>query len=120
MSESTRPPRRADWALAQKAWPYLRPELWLYVVGMLSAPASALLVVAQPWLLRVAIDDYIRVGDLDGVQQVGLWYLGAVLLAFVLEATYTLAMSYGALRSIARLRRRGPRDGRRKPNPPKR
>ncbi|MCO4745557.1 MAG: ABC transporter ATP-binding protein [Proteobacteria bacterium] len=93
-----------DTALFKKAWKYLRPELPLYVLAMLAAPASALLVVLQPYLLRIAIDDYIQVGDVAGVQGIALGYLGAVLVAFVMEATYTLAMSYGALRSIARLR----------------
>lgn len=97
-------PRKSDIALFQKMVPYLRRDWWLFAVAMLAAPSSAMLVVLQPYLLRLAIDDYIKVGDIAGVQMIAFYFLGAVLIAFCMEATYTLAMSYGALRSIARLR----------------
>ena len=60
--------------------------------------------MAQPWLLKTIIDDHITTGDVAGVQQMALYYLGAVVLAFVAEALYTLSISYGAMRTITRLR----------------
>jgi len=103
------PPRETpraptDWTLLRKAWVFLRPDTPLYAVAFLCAPASALLVIAQPYLLGRAIDDYIIPGDLEGIHQLALIFLGAVVAAFVLEAVYTLSISYGALASIARMR----------------
>ena len=66
------------------------------------APASAVLVIAQPWLLKLAIDDHIVPGDVAGLRTVALAYLGAVLLAFVLEATYVVTLSYAAIRTSPR------------------
>jgi ATP-binding cassette subfamily B protein len=83
---------------------FLRPETPLYAVALLCAPASAVLVIVQPYLLGVAIDDYIIPGDLAGIHRLALLFLGAVVASFVLEAIYTLSISYGALTSIARMR----------------
>ncbi len=98
------PKAPTDWTLLKKAWPFLRPEALMYGIAFLCAPASALLTITQPWLLKVAIDDYITPADLDGIHRIALYFLGAVLLAFVLEAIYTVAISYAALDSITRLR----------------
>lgn len=95
----------ADWSLLRKAWPFLRPELPLYIVALICAPASALLTIVQPYLLKVAIDDYIRPGDIAGIQHIAMQFLGAVIAAFALEALYTVAISYGALSSITRMRK---------------
>ena len=89
----------ADWTLWPKAWKYMRPDLGLYALAFVCAPASALLTIAQPWLLKKAIDEHVVVHDLDGIRRIALLFLGAVIAAFVLEAVYTLAMSYGALKS---------------------
>lgn len=93
---------------SQRLWrvgPYLRRDLPLYVVALLCAPVSAALTVAQPWLLKVVIDEHIVPGDLAGLKSAALLYLGAVLFAFVAEATYTAALSYAAMRTITYLRR---------------
>ena len=95
----------ADWTLWPKAWKFVRPDWALYAVAFACAPASALLTIAQPWLLKKAIDEHVVTGDLADIRTVALAFLGAVIAAFVLEAFYTLAMSYGALKSITRLRR---------------
>jgi len=102
LPETPRSP--TDWALLRKAWVFLRPEAPRYVVALLCAPASAALVIVQPYLLKLAIDDYIIPGDLAGIRHLALFFLGAVVASFVLEAIYTLSISYGALTSIARMR----------------
>ena len=49
-----------NWSLYKRAWPYMKPWWWLYGLAMLCAPASAVLTIVQPALLRTAIDDHIR------------------------------------------------------------
>jgi ATP-binding cassette, subfamily B, multidrug efflux pump len=56
-------------------WPY-KLELGLAVVLL---PVISLCEVAQPYLLKRAIDDHISVGRLAGLGRVGLFYLAALL-----------------------------------------
>ncbi len=56
-------------------WPY-KLELGLAVVLL---PVISLCEVAQPYLLKRAIDDHISVGRLPGLGRVGLFYLAALL-----------------------------------------
>jgi len=102
---STPPPTSgSDWGRLRRTLPYLRPDAALYVVAVLCAPASALLTVAQPYLLKVAIDEHIVPKQLDGLATAALTYLGAVLIAFLMESLYTLTLSYAAMRTITRIR----------------
>jgi len=94
----------SDWVRLRRTLPYLRPDAPLYVVAVLCAPASALLTVAQPYLLKVAIDDHIVPQQAEGLQTAALYYLGAVLVAFLMESLYTLTLSYAAMRTITRIR----------------
>jgi ATP-binding cassette subfamily B protein len=56
-------------------WPY-KLELGLAVVLL---PVISLCEVAQPYLLKKAIDEHIAVGRLAGLARVGLFYLAALL-----------------------------------------
>lgn len=85
--------------------PYVRRDAWLYGLALLSAPLTTLLMVAQPWILKTAIDSYILKDDASGLMQMAWLYLGAVLLGFLVEALYMLALSYGAMRTIVAIRR---------------
>lgn len=100
------PPVRSttDGQRLRRLGPYLRGDGLLYTVALLCAPASALLTVAQPWLLKVVIDQHIVPRQLEGLSQAALLYLGAVIISFAMEATYTATLSYAAMRTITRLR----------------
>ena len=93
-----------DWQLAAKALRYLRQDWWLYLLGFAFAPISAALVVARPYLLKIAIDDYITPDNLVGVKTIALWYLGAVIGSLIADTGYTIFMSYAAMRTITRIR----------------
>ncbi len=99
------PPVQTDTERLLRVVPYLKRDASLYVLALLCAPASAALTVAQPWLLKVVIDEHIVPGDLAGLHQAALLYLGAVVVAFTLEAVYTAALSYAAMRTITWMRR---------------
>ncbi len=98
-------PVQSDSQRLMRLAPYLRKDLLLYAIAVMCAPASAALTVAQPWLLKVVIDEHIVPRDVTGLQQAALLYLGAVVVAFLLEACYTASMSYAAMGTITRLRR---------------
>jgi len=56
-------------------WPY-KKEL---VVAVALLPVISLFEIAQPYLLKKAIDEHISIGRLAGLDRVGLAYLGALL-----------------------------------------
>ena len=56
-------------------WPY-KKEL---VVAVALLPVVSLFEIAQPYLLKKAIDEHISIGRLAGLDRVGLAYLGALL-----------------------------------------
>jgi len=85
-------------------FPFIRPDLWAFVVALAITPLAAGLSLAQPYLLKRAIDDHIVPGVVDGLWMVALAFLGAVLTAYLLEAVYVLALAWGGSRSILRLR----------------
>ncbi len=93
-----------DLRLLGKIVPYIRKDAWLYGLACVFAPISAALVIVQPWLLKRAIDDAIVPGDAEALSAIALGYLAAVFVAFLAEGGYTLAISYGATRTITRLR----------------
>ena len=94
----------SDLAMLRRVWPYLRPDLALYAVAIFAAPLGAALTVAQPWLLKRAIDEAIVPGLPDVLAWLALLYLGAAVASVALEAAYTVALGVGATRSITRLR----------------
>lgn len=93
-----------DWTLVKKVFPFIRPYWAFYTIAILLAPVSALVAVLQPWLLQVAIDQYILVGDVEGLQKVAMAFLALALLSWILEAAYMLALANGAIRTITLLR----------------
>lgn len=94
-----------DLRLLLRLWPHARPDAWAFVLAMLISPLVAMTTLAQPWLLKRAIDDHIVPGVMEGIHGVALTYMGAIIAAYFLRATYTLALSWAGTRSLVRLRR---------------
>jgi ATP-binding cassette subfamily B protein len=88
----------------RRLWPFLRPDAWAFALALMLTPAAAGLSLVQPWLLKKAIDDHVVPGVAEGLAGVALAYLGAVVVAYVLEGGYVLALAWGGQRSIVRLR----------------
>ena len=84
-----------DGALMRRLLGYLRPY-WPQVAVALAAIVSAsMLQLAQPYLMKVAIDRYIAAGDLSGLNRIALAFLAILLASFALEfiQTWTLQMT---------------------------
>jgi ATP-binding cassette, subfamily B, multidrug efflux pump len=72
-------------------WPYRRSVL----VALLAIAGGALLQLAQPYLVKVAIDRHITTGELAGLDRLALVFLAILVGSFLLEflQTWTLQMT---------------------------
>ncbi|MGC6494132.1 MAG: ABC transporter ATP-binding protein [Myxococcota bacterium] len=95
-----------DKDLFRRLLPFLRPDAGLYTAALALAPVTALLVVAQPILLKSVIDDHVMQGDAPGAQAAALWYLAAVVGAFTVQVGHQLSLSFAASRTITHVRNR--------------
>ncbi len=96
---------QADLGIVKRLWPLVRPDVGMYLVALAAAPITAALSIVQPWLVSRLIDQHLVPGRADGVNVIVWGYLATVVLAFVAESTYTLAIATGSLRTITRIRR---------------
>jgi ATP-binding cassette, subfamily B, multidrug efflux pump len=81
-----------DARLMRRLLAYLRPHKW-YVVGALVALiGDAVTQLAPPYLVKIAIDQYIGRGDLTGLDNIAIVYLGVLIASFTLEYVQTYMM----------------------------
>jgi len=93
-----------DARLIRRLWSYIRPYRRDFWLSMLCLPATAACGLAQPYLLKVAIDTSIATRDAGGLAYTGFLYLAAVVAeVFFLYAQYYLTMLV-AQKSLADLR----------------
>jgi ATP-binding cassette subfamily B protein len=85
-------------------WPYLRADRVRFALALLLTPLVAGLGLVQPLLLKRALDEHIVAGKAEGLLAVAALYLASVLVAYVLEGTYTLLLATAAENTILRLR----------------
>jgi ATP-binding cassette, subfamily B, multidrug efflux pump len=78
-----------DARLMRRLLGYLRPHWRSVLLGLVVIVCTSLLQLVQPWLTKVAIDDYIAHGDLAGVGRVALLFLAVLVGVFVLEFAQT-------------------------------
>ena len=65
------------------------------LVALVAIVCSSVLQLAQPYLMKVAIDDYIAAGNLQGLGRIAVVYLAVLISSFLLEylQTWTLQMT---------------------------
>ena len=102
---STERLEESDLRTLLRIWPYARPDAWAMVVSLVLTPVVAALNLAQPWLLKEAIDQHIIPGDVAGLREVALMYLAAVVGGYVTVAAYSILLAWSGQRTILRLRR---------------
>jgi ATP-binding cassette subfamily B multidrug efflux pump len=78
-----------DARLMRRLLGYLRPYTGHAALALTAIIANSMLQLAQPWLMKEAIDRYIPAGDLAGVNRIALWYLSILVVGFCLEFTQT-------------------------------
>ena len=84
-----------DARLMRRLLAYLRPYKLQVAIALAAIILSSVLQLAQPWLMKVAIDDYIARGDLAGMDVIALGFLAILLGSFALEylQTWVLQMT---------------------------
>ena len=84
-----------DARLMRRLLQYLRPYWRQVLVALAAIVSSSVLQLAQPYLMKVAIDDYIAVGNMQGLGVLAAAYVGVLVAGFTLEylQTWTLQMT---------------------------
>jgi ATP-binding cassette, subfamily B, multidrug efflux pump len=67
-----------DLGLIKRLWKFIVPYKRIFWTAMLLLPLQQGFGLAQPYLMKIGIDQYIAGRDLKGLQGVGLLFLGAV------------------------------------------
>jgi ATP-binding cassette subfamily B protein len=57
---------------------YLRPYRWLVVLSLLLLPLIAAAKLAQPWFIKIAIDQHITAGRMQGLPLLSLGYFALI------------------------------------------
>jgi ATP-binding cassette subfamily B protein len=70
--------RAYDFRLIKRLWKFIIPYKRLFLAAMLLLPLQQAFGLAQPYLMKIGIDQYIAHRDLLGLQTVGLLFLGAL------------------------------------------
>jgi len=82
-----------DFKLIKRLWRFIRPYKRLFLLSLLLLPLQQAFGLAQPYLMKVGIDQYIAGRDLWGLQNVMLLFFGALVGETVAAfAHYYLAM----------------------------
>ena len=104
--------RSKDLALLSACWPYARPDRHWLVLGLCAVPLMSLAGLAQPYLVKVAIDGPIsaalhtRGGGLGPeLTGIALLFLCAVLAEFGFRGWQLYALQRAGYAMLARLRR---------------
>ena len=71
--------RTRDIEIVRGLWCFVRPYRGLFAVAMALLPAISVCMLAQPYIVKLAIDDYIAVGTTDGL---GRWAMVFALAVF--------------------------------------
>jgi len=78
-----------DARLMRRLLAYLRPYRAYALLALAAIIANSVLQLAQPYLMKLAIDRLIPARDLAGIDRLALWYLLVILAGFCLEFTQT-------------------------------
>ncbi|MDG1399245.1 MAG: ABC transporter ATP-binding protein, partial [Candidatus Binatia bacterium] len=82
-----------DRQLLARLWPFLRPYRGVFALSLILLPMISALMLLQPYLIKVAIDEYVSKGDPDGLGRIGGYFLAALLAEFcLLYIQYYLTM----------------------------
>jgi ATP-binding cassette subfamily B multidrug efflux pump len=84
-----------DATLMRRLLTYLGPYKPRVALALAAIISASVLQLAQPYLMKLAIDRYIRTGDLDGVDRIAIAFFFILIGSFLLEyvQTWTLQMT---------------------------
>ena len=82
-----------DARLMRRLLQYLRPYSGAVAVALTAIIGASVLQLAQPYLMKLAIDRYIATGDLGGLNRIALAFLAVLLGSFSLEYLQTWVLN---------------------------
>ena len=84
-----------DGALMRRLLGYLTPYRVQVAISLAAIIGGSILQLAQPYLTKLAIDDHIATGNLDGLDGIAVIYLAALIggFAFMYIQTYVMQMT---------------------------
>jgi ATP-binding cassette subfamily B protein len=84
-----------DAVLMRRLLQYLRPYKPAVALALTAIIAASVLQLAQPYLMKLAIDRYIARADLAGIDRIAVAFLFVLIASFILEyaQTWTLQMT---------------------------
>ena len=93
-----------DLRLMRQLWPFVRPHDRLVLMAMLLIPCTIGLELAQPYLLKIAIDDHIVAGKAAGLELIAVGMVTLILLQAVSSYAEQWAIQLLGQRSMHGLR----------------
>ena len=84
--------RAYDTRLVRRLWALARPHRRLVWLSLALYPMTASVELLQPWLLKVAIDEYVLPGDWVGLGHMALAFLASLLVLYGLRAVQTYVL----------------------------
>jgi ATP-binding cassette subfamily B protein len=103
MSESTG--KAIDFKLLGRTLKYAKPYRWVFLFTMLATIITAFFAPVRTILVEQALDKYIQVGDLDGLNILLLVLLGLLVLNAIMEFLHSYAANWLGQRIILDLRK---------------
>src|SRR5215510_14912768 len=94
-----------DLALLRRLWRYVRPYRGQFLPALICVPITSGFLLAEPYLVKLAVDRYITRADPHGLAMAGLLYAGALIGEFAFFYWQFYSTMVVAQESLADLRR---------------
>lgn len=101
---TSKPGKAIDLRLLVRILSYVWPYKQLMLAALVVLPLAAAFELAQPYLLKKAIDEHIAVGRLDGLDRLGIAYLAMLIGQYGLLFLQTYLLQYVGQKAMADLR----------------
>ena len=86
--------RYKDWVLFKRVLVHLRPYAIWVAIAIVLLLAVSLLNLIGPYLTKIVIDDYIKEGDMNGLDIIAIIYFGVLVFSFLFQFFQTYLMQY--------------------------
>lgn len=104
-SDEERLDKAYDADLVRRLWPYLRPYRGALVLSIAMVPLLNAFQLIQPYLVKIAIDKHIALGEATGLTLLALLFLLALVLEFITQFAQIYLLNYTGQAVVRDLRR---------------
>ncbi len=94
-----------DRTLLMRSLSFVTPYRWQMLLALCLLPLSSVFELAQPYLLKIAIDEHIAAGKLEGLDRIGALYLAALLAQYAVLFGQVYLMQRVGQQAMSDLRR---------------